>query len=94
MTILTPGQSSQPNPLLVLAKSLDGLSTKLAGHLAQISENTRPKHVYAVTQVDQGWALYCLGCSELQDKYVFPCVHHDPDKPLPPAGFSVDPGLT
>lgn len=90
MTILTPGQG-QPNPLLVLAAAFDSMASKLCMKLDKIADNTRAKHIYAVTQVQEGWAIYCLACSDELLRYTYPCRFHDPDKPLPPAGFSVDP---
>lgn len=96
--IHVPGRHrSEPNPLTVLAVSLDRATSHLsmiANTLSAIAVNTakEARHTYAIEERDVGvWGTYCLACSDAEEAYVYPCKLGE--KLAPPSHISVLPDL-
>ena len=98
--IQVPGQNrGQPNPLLMLAKSVDKTNNHLAemvGLLGMLVSNTaKPsQHFYGIAPRDEStWGSYCIACSDAVEHYVYPCEVH-PDAPRPPSHITILPTIT
>lgn len=87
MTELTvPGRPPTNNPLLVLAEKCDGI-------IEQLKLMNEGAHTYALQPTDeqgQTWLVYCVACSQKQERFVHPCEskgeHH-----IPPSTFALAP---
>ena len=83
------GQNPESNnPLLVLAKAIREANV----HLGKMAKAMPNKHVYQLHPAGPNqWMVYCNGCSEDQERYVWPCEKAEPDSPVPPSGFVAEP---
>lgn len=80
-----PGRPPSDNPLLVLAGKMDEVVTQLK----RMNEGV---HEYALQPTDEegnSWLVYCIACSNKQQRYVHPCQVKDADHQVPPSTFVV-----
>jgi hypothetical protein len=88
-----PGQPSpSSNPLTALTGALNRANMFLET-IAKNSTVSRA-HIYALSElVDDGkWGVYCLGCSDEQEEYIYPCAKFT-ERPKPPNTIAVLPEL-
>jgi hypothetical protein len=85
--LTVPGRPSPTNnPLLVLAGACDNI----VGELRKMNEGT---HEYALQPTDeegQTWLVYCIACSNKQQRYVHPCEVKG-EHLIPPSTFALAP---
>lgn len=96
--VLPGGRGPSGNPLVMLqaetAKQTEVIRLGMEAIAKAVGAGVR--HVYALEPVEdehtRGFMSYCLGCSEAQRQYVYPCrVHTLEELPAPPSQFSADP---
>lgn len=87
-----PGQERPTgNPLLVLSEKLDGVIAQLK----RLGDGSVKRHEYGLWPANpddpkcRDWITYCIGCSEAQERFVWPCSQDSPViKPTPPSAFT------
>lgn len=88
MTIPVLGRDEKSNnPLLILSDAVAHQTSVLE----KIAKAMPAKHVYQLHSAGpEQWLVYCNGCSEAEERYVWPCHVREHDAPVPPSGFTAE----
>lgn len=96
MTIISPKQHGRAggNPLDTLVEATTAQTAileRIAHTLAMKIEHFYGLHPTQDNLGAPGFISFCVGCSELEQRFVFPCHAQPAEHPMPPSAFTLTP---